>query len=872
MYAYLEVDPEEGTPQDAIERFLGANASVFRDAVSRLVHLNEPLSLILPALIGQGPARLTRIEAQLLRDAQGAPRLICGEVTDEYSALEPGHREGLESQLLQTAGELAGVYGWMVDAATRKISFMTELESVLPEWQGVPLPVEVALGKLEPASAARARAALEACLDRGERIDLEIQVLDVDGKLRWIRLLGTLERLSDGLPLRAVGAMQDISAYRETERALKTSEERFRLLSNATADAIWDLDLIADELWWGGGFEQMLGVQLEELSPRFSNWAERIHPEDSARVLSTVRDALAAQTSEYTHEYRLRREDGSYVHVEDRGRVERNHLGQAIRVVGGITDISDRKLFESELREQAQLLEAAREAMLVLDLQGKVTRCNASARALLQLENKDPTSTDATRLLAHGDTSMEEIRDAVVCKGEWRGEFALQHGSDELLVESLWSVIADEHGQPSALLCILVDVTDKRRLEQDILRSQRLESIGTLASGIAHDLNNTLAPVLITTSMLLEDETPMATRREIELIHTCTNRGATILRNLLNLSRGESGQRSRTDLRDVILEVESILAKTLPPEILLHVDIPPRLPSVRADATQIHQALLNLALNARDAMPQGGPLKIVVDTLDMPDASMRKSGVHGVGEWISVEITDKGVGIEPHLMERLFEPFFTTKPHGVGHGLGLYTVHMITEAHGGHVRVKSRPGKGTSFFLYFPADQRGDSTTTSSFPGAATTGSKTHRAVLVVDDEPLVLEATASVLALNGYNIRTANDGQEALDLLEMAPKDVAVVLTDMSMPNCDGARLIETVTKQWSRIVCIGSSGLGHREHRKTALDAGAAGFLSKPYTSQELLASVERAMHRYRQRTRDERLASAERLAPDDASTNET
>ena len=376
---------------------------------------------------------------------------------------------------------------------------------------------------------------------------------------------------------------------------------------------------------------------------------------------------------------------------------------------------------------------------------------------------------------------------------------------------------------------------EKKQLEVQLLRTQRLESIGTLAGGIAHDLNNVLTPILTSTQLLLQSKLSHKKQRQLlETIESSTRRGAALVRQVLSFAQGVEGQYTIVSVKSLILEIKQIAEGTFPKSIEVSMDVPYDFWAVFGDVTQLHQVLMNLVVNARDAMPQGGTLQILAEHLliDENYAAMHLDAQ--IGSYIAISVTDTGTGIPAELLDRIFEPFFTTKELGKGTGLGLSTVIGIVKSHGGFVSVYSQVGQGTQFKVYLPALETGETQQTQvELP------SGNGELILVVDDEAAIREITKISLETNKYQVIIVRDGIEAIAEYTQHKDQISLVLMDMMMPSMDGATAIKMLQKIDPQVKIIAVSGL--LPSARVIEEFGVKAFLSKPYTARELLITID-------------------------------
>ena len=364
-----------------------------------------------------------------------------------------------------------------------------------------------------------------------------------------------------------------------------------------------------------------------------------------------------------------------------------------------------RRQAEKKLREQAALLDKAQDAIYVRDLEGRVLYWNGSAERIYGYRATEAVGRSSPDLLLHGadPAAFFEAQRQLMEKGEWAGELRkINKAGAELDIMARWTLVRDEGGTPATILCIETDVTEQKRLEKQFLRAQRLENLGTLAGGIAHDLNNALAPILMAIELMEAKATDDDTRRMLEVLATSAKHGAALVRQILAFARGAEGGRSELQPRLVIREVARLLEETLPRTIEIEVQVPKDLACILGDSTQLHQVLVNLSVNARDAMPDGGRLTLRAENVTVDGAMARNNPGAKPGPHVRITVVDTGTGIPPEALDRIFDPFFTTKEPGKGTGLGLATVLGIVKGHGGFLQMHSQVGRGTEFRLFFP--------------------------------------------------------------------------------------------------------------------------------------------------------------------------
>lgn len=509
--------------------------------------------------------------------------------------------------------------------------------------------------------------------------------------------------------------------------------------------------------------------------------------------------------------------------------------------------IADRELAEEKLRqseEQFRLIsENVADMIALLDTDGKRVYNSPSYRAVLG-DSVSLKGTDSFNEIHPEDRKKirqmfaETVRTGIGKRAEYR--FLLRDGSVRH-IESQGSVVRDGQGKVSHVVVVSRDMTEQKALERKFLRAQRMESLGTLASGIAHDLNNVLSPIMMSIDILKGRFPGEAHRRLLEAIEASARRGSNIVKQVLAFGRGLAGERVVLQPRHIIKEVGKIVEETFPKSIVFCADVPRNLWTVSADPTQMHQVLLNICVNARDAMPGGGTLTITASNVVLDASSVRMEVEPKAGPFVAIAVEDTGTGIPPEIIEKIFEPFFTTKEIGQGTGLGLSTTLGIVKGHEGLIDVKSEPGRGTTFTIYIPAqtaESDENAVDESALPGGHS------ELILVVDDEAPIRDILEETLAGCGFRVLTAKDGIEALQVYTENQAEIRLVITDMMMPNMDGPATMRELRKMKRDLKIIAVSGLMGVGDGPVRLESGATKFLAKPHSTRELLLLVNEVL----------------------------
>jgi PAS domain S-box-containing protein len=507
--------------------------------------------------------------------------------------------------------------------------------------------------------------------------------------------------------------------------------------------------------------------------------------------------------------------------------------------------IEQYQMAQRKIEEQAALLDKSRDAISVWDLQDRILFWNQSAERLYGWIAADALGKEAGKLLFHGPSPpLQEAIQISLQRGEWVGELQqVTRAGKEIVVESRWTLVRDDAGNPKCRLIVNTDITEKKKLEAQFLRAQRMESLGTLAGGVAHDINNVLTPIMMSVELLKMDLPEAQRLALLTELEASAQRGAEMVKQILSFARGVEGKRVQLQLRHLIREVDKMLHRTLPKNIEMATNLAKELWTLNGDATQLHQVVMNLCVNARDAMPQGGKLRINAANVVLSEADCSGLPEARPGPYVRLSVADTGTGIPPEIMDKIFDPFFTTKEYGKGTGLGLSTVLGIVKGHGGIITVKSEPGQGTEFQILLPASVSNPGHMAAEPKSQPVTGH--GELILVVDDEAPVRTLLQRNLEAHGYKVLTAQDGSEGVALYAQHSDKIQLILTDIMMPRVDGSGLVKAVQALNPRARIIAASGVVPN------VDAGDKpssfqAFLVKPYTAENLLRTVSEVLAR--------------------------
>ncbi|MBA4136078.1 MAG: hypothetical protein C0518_02030 [Opitutus sp.] len=642
----------------------------------------------------------------------------------------------------------------------------------------------------------------------------------------------------------------DITAQQRAVHVIEESEQKFRAIFQSANDAIFIADenyIITDcnprglELFHATP-EQLIGHPIPEFFP------ER-QPEGSdsrTRARRLLRDVWTAPGAPF--EWVHRRPDGTCFPSESTLSGLDNNGCRSIVVV--VRDISERQRATQRLQLLQAALQATPAGIVITTADGTIDWVNPSftrltGYALEELVGKNP------RVLRSGEHDREFYRSMwqTITRGEiWSGEIQNRRKNGTLYFEHMTiAPVRDAGGAITHYIAVKEDVTNERRLEQQLARAQRLESVGMLASGIAHDLNNVLTPIILSVELLKSTNALPQAGDRLDLVAQAAQRGANIVKQVLTFARGVDGERTTVQTRYLVKEVAQLAEETFPRNIEVRVECGKDVSAILGDVTQLHQVLLNLAVNARDAMPAGGRLVLGARDVSIEEARAKLVGRIAPGRYVEIAVSDTGTGITDEVVEHMFEPFFTTKPRGKGTGLGLSTVYGILRSHGGGIEVHTTLARGTTFYVLLPIPTVAAGTAP---PFAAPPELRGEgRLVLLVDDEEPIRVVGEHVLRRYGFTVVTAADGVQALQIFRLRPRDFSLAIVDHMMPRMGGVALVRElrgIAPELKVITSTGLSGEPGAEHSEAEELArlNIRTRLPKPYSSVELLAALRREL----------------------------
>ena len=673
------------------------------------------------------------------------------------------------------------------------------------------------------------------------KIDREEVYESMNQELLLIGLMLVLVVLATGSTILWLQKGAQARRAEETAEHIRRNQSLLNGIIEGTSDVILAKDCEGRYLMINDAGSRVIGKPVERIIGTFP--ADHF-PSSQAKCIRDKDKHVLDSGELMTYEESIASADGMVRQYLTTRAPIRSGSGEMIGVFGISRDVTLLKETEEQLRIYQTAVEQSPASIVITDVNGIIEYVNKRFSAIsgysaLELIGKRPSVLKSGTVRPE---TYEQLWKTILSGGEWRGEICNKKKNGELYWEDAFiSPLRDQMGNISHFMGIKQDITRTKEMEQHMLHSQRMESIGTLAGGIAHDLNNVLAPILITVELLKERSNDPLARELLKTAESAVHRGREIIRQVLSFARGIEGEKIVIQPKHILKEIDNILRETFPRSIHIENDVQPDLALVSADVTQIHQVLMNLCVNARDAMDGKGKLKLGARNVlkkDLPPGSVVSEDVQ---DYVCFYVQDNGVGIPPELQERIFDPFFTTKGVGKGTGLGLSTTYTIVRKHGGFIDVQSQPGFGALFSVYLPAVHSG---MPQAEPLVRTIPHGAGEGILVVDDEAFVRNVTQQILENFGYKAYMAEGGHEAVKIYSHHHQEIAAVITDWMMPEMDGAATIRGLQQIDPAVRVIVSTGLIEESATNPAVAQNIRSILNKPYSALSLLETLREVL----------------------------
>jgi two-component system, cell cycle sensor histidine kinase and response regulator CckA len=631
-----------------------------------------------------------------------------------------------------------------------------------------------------------------------------------------------------------------LDQIQERDAALHRAHEQLNLALKSSGVGTWSWGVADDTFVWDDFMYPLFGLGAGVALHRYEDFLKLVHPKDRDRVRKAGADSAALNVP-YDVEFRVIWPDGSIHSLSARGKVFRDQEDRLVRLTGVCWDISERKRAEEDRQKFVSLVEQTDDFVGMFDLDGRIMFLNRAGCRLVGLEAQRAVDTRFEDL--HPEDAWSRVSDEILPSilrgdGNWVGEARLRHLATRQPIDVLMNIFPVSDPETSQLLCfaaIMRDITERKRLEEQLLQAQKLDSIGQLAGGVAHDFNNLLTIISGYSELILgrcDPDDPVC--EPVEQISRAATRAAALTRQLLAFGSRQPSEQKDIVLNDVVGGVEKMLRRLIGEDVDLVLSLEAEDGTIRADSGQIEQVIVNLVINARDAMPGGGKLLIETANLYIDEESAQGRLAVTPGHYVMLAVSDTGVGMTGEVKSRIFEPFFTTKARGKGTGLGLSTVYGIVQQSRASISVQSEPGHGTTFRLLFPAVHPGEQELVGTGADIPSFG---HETILLTEDEAGVRGYVRHILERHGYHVAEASNGLEAMDVVRRYPGPIHLLLTDVVMPEVGGVELASQFAAVYPEVPVLYMSGYNDRlwMESDTPVD-----YIQKPFASTALLAQI--------------------------------
>ncbi len=631
-----------------------------------------------------------------------------------------------------------------------------------------------------------------------------------------------------------------LGQIQERDAALQQAHERLNLALKSSGVGTWSWGVEDGTIAWDDFMYPLFGLSTDTPMLRLEDFLNLVHPRDRERVASAATHSTRVDGT-FETEFRVTWSDGSIHSLIARGKVLRDEGARPMRLTGVCWDVSERKRAEEERQKFVSLVEQTDDFVGMVGLNGAIMFLNRAGCRLVGLDARKAVGTPFADL--HPEDAWSRLSGDILPSilrgdGNWVGEARLRHLATRQQIDVLMNIFPVNDPETGQLLCfaaIMRDVTERKHLEEQLLQAQKLDSIGQLAGGVAHDFNNLLTIISGYSELILARSEPNNPVVEpVEQISRAAARAAALTRQLLAFGSRQASEQKDIVLNDVVGNIEKMLRRLIGEDVNLVMSLEEDAGMLRADPGQIEQVIVNLVINARDAMPGGGRLLIETAGLYIDEESAQGRLAVTPGRYVMLAVSDTGIGMTAEVKSRIFEPFFTTKERGKGTGLGLSTVYGIVQQSRGSISVQSQPGRGSTFRLLFPAVRAGAQQSTESAAAAPSFG---HETILLTEDEAGVRGYVRHILERHGYRVAEASNGLEAMDVLRSFPGPIHLLLTDVVMPEIGGVELAAEFASFYPGVPVLYMSGYNDRLWMQGETEVN---FIQKPFASPALLARI--------------------------------
>lgn len=684
----------------------------------------------------------------------------------------------------------------------------------------------------------------------------EFRVRRKQGDWAWNSATGVILKRDDMQnPLQLMGVCWDINNRKLAEEVLRLSEERLSFALSATNDGLWDWNVLTNNVFFSPRYYTMLGYEPGEFPPNFESWKALLHPAERDQAVRQLQDCIKGNSPQLTQEFRLRTKEDGWKWILSRGRmVAWAADGTPVRMAGTHVDISAHKAAEQALRESEEnlrvTLNSIGDAVIATDTCRNITRMNTVAERLTGWKAADAPGHPLAEIFSIVNAASRKPVECPVSKALASGEIAelaerallIDREGREYLIAASGAPIRNDKGEIIGVVLVFRDITEEYALQEQLRQSQKMDAVGQLAGGVAHDFNNMLGGIMGAAELLVMQSTGNSKERELlRLILDSAQRAAQLTSQLLAFSRKKVAALDRTDIHKPLQDAFSIIERTIDKRIGITKDLSADTLLVMGDHSQLQNMFLNILINSSHAMQEGGRIFVSTRKVELNSTDCESSPFKiNPGEFVEVAIRDTGCGIPPEILPRIFEPFFTTKTQGKGTGLGLAAVYGIIQQHKGAITVYSEVGIGTCCHILLPKVESGEQISPKALPVPI----RGSGLILVIDDEAVMRTTAGAILGKLGYQVMLAENGRQGADLYRENWDRIDLVLLDMIMPEMNGRDCFMALKAINPDVQVVLSSGFVRDEDMNVLKAAGLKGFIKKPYLSMELSLIVHAAL----------------------------
>ncbi len=640
-------------------------------------------------------------------------------------------------------------------------------------------------------------------------------------------------------------AIEKVININKIQEELQIYKDRMDLVLKGADLGLWDLNPMTGEMVFSDRWTEMLGYDSDKIKPHINSWINLTHPDDRPSVYNTLEDHIKGKIPLFEKEYRLRTKTGDWCWVLARGRVTSyDNDGRPLRITGTLFDITERKQAEKAMRIKEYAISSSINGIAMADMNGNLTYTNNSLIDMYQYPREEILGKNVTLFFESPGEPSEAIK-TLKEKGTWIGELVAKK-KDGSLFDILLSanMVKAETGEPICMMASIMNITDSKRLEGYLRQKQKMEGLGTLAGGISHDFNNLLTAIIGYAELtIMQNQGNEKICSNLEKVLQAGMQGKHLVKQVLAFSQQNSKERKPIDIKFIIIETLKFLRASLPTTIEIRQNIRTKSAMVFSDPAQIHQILMNLSINAAQAIHEKqGILEVTLDDENISAADLFQYPDLKPGPYLRLSIRDTGPGMAPEVKNRIFDPFFTTRATGEGTGMGLSVVHGIVKAHKGAITVSSRPGTGTTFHLLLPKYIKKTKAITDIISPVATGKGR----VLYIDDQEAVADIGKQLLEYLGYEVEAETNSLKALETFRTKPSNFDLVITDLTMPNLTGIDLSKKLLQIRSDIPIILCTGYSEIIDTNKTREAGIREMLMKPFSINNLTTTVQKVLNK--------------------------